>query len=137
VRLQANQVVGNIKFNRLMEPFENMVLPLLWVDLTIDNLPVTLQMLVHGIKYIFPLLQGIIMLFLLLAGFYQLSSAFILCFWSPATGVLHKSEQEEKRASILPGLTLGASFHNTQESMQHEIQKLLPLDAHSNKLSEV
>ncbi|XP_034487402.1 scavenger receptor class B member 1 [Drosophila innubila] len=137
VRLQANLVVGNIKFNSLMEPFENMVLPLLWVDLTIDNLPVSLQMLVHGIKYIFPLLQGIITLCLILAGFYQLSAAFMLCFWSPPGGVPHKLEQGEKRASILNGLTLNASFQKSpHDSMQHEAQKLLPLDA-SHTLSEV
>ncbi|KAL7727453.1 hypothetical protein ACLKA6_017573 [Drosophila palustris] len=138
VRLQANLAVGNIKFDSTMEPFENMVLPLLWVDLNIENLPVPLQLLVHGIKYIFPLVQGIIVACLLLAGFYQLSTAFILCFWSPPVGVLLKSEQGEKRASILNGLTtLGASFHKSaQDSMQPEVQKLLPPET-SYKLSEV
>ncbi|KAH8311615.1 hypothetical protein KR044_007211, partial [Drosophila immigrans] len=100
MRLQANQVVGNVKFNRLMAPFENMVLPLLWVDLTIDNLPPSLQLLVHGIKYGFPLLQGALALGLLLAGLYQLSAAFMLCFWSPPGGVHSKLEQAEKAVTI-------------------------------------
>ncbi|KAH8409656.1 hypothetical protein KR222_000810, partial [Zaprionus bogoriensis] len=81
MKLQANQVVGNIKFNSQMEPFENMVLPLLWVDLTIDNLPLYLQFLVHGLKYVFPALQAILVLALILTGCYQLSAAFVLCFW--------------------------------------------------------
>ncbi|XP_062123737.1 lysosome membrane protein 2 [Drosophila sulfurigaster albostrigata] len=135
MRLQANQVVGKVKFNRLMEPFENMVLPLLWVDLTIDNLPVILQLLVHGIKYAFPLMQGILALGLILAGLYQLTAAFMLCFWSPPGGVHSKIEHAEKAASIINGLTIGVSFHkatptaaastmSTAECVQ-EAQKLL------------
>ncbi|KAH8388650.1 hypothetical protein KR093_011731, partial [Drosophila rubida] len=100
MRLQANQVVGNVKFNRLMEPFENMVLPLLWIDLTIDNLPPSLQFLVHGIKYGFPLAQAAVALGLLLAGLYQLSAAFILCFWSPPGGAHSKLEHAEKGVTI-------------------------------------
>jgi len=57
LRLQANQVVGKVNFNRMMSPFENMVLPLLWVDLNIDVLCLSLRLLIHGIKWGFPLLQ--------------------------------------------------------------------------------
>lgn len=125
MKLQANQVVGNVKFNSKMEPFENMVLPLLWVDLTIDNLPVYLQVLVHCLKYVFPALQGLVVLGLILAGFYQLSSAFVLCFWSPPAG-------NDRAVSLLGALTLSKSFQHkpqAKELVQQEIQKLLAAES--------
>lgn len=126
MKLQANQVVGNVKFNRLMEPFENMVLPLLWIDLTIDNLPVYLQILVHCLKYVFPILQGLLVLCLILTGCYQLSSAFVLCFWSSPVG-------NERAVSLLAALTLSStSFQHkpqAKEMVQQEIQKLLPAES--------
>lgn len=125
MKLQANQVVGDVKFNRLMEPFENMVLPLLWIDLTIDNLPVYLQILVHCLKYVFPILQGLVVLCLILTGCYQLSAAFVLCFWSPPVG-------NERAVSLLGALTLSSSFQHkpqAKELVQQEIQKLLAAES--------
>lgn len=126
VRLQANQVVGNIKFNRLMEPFENLVLPLLWVDLTIDNLPPSLQVLAYALKSVFPKLQFAIALGLLLGGLYQLIAALLLCFWSPSAG-LHKTEHGEKTTTVLGNLNLAQSLHmpSSAECAQPEAQKLL------------
>ncbi|EDW16190.1 scavenger receptor class B member 1 [Drosophila mojavensis] len=129
VRLQANQVVGNIKFNRLMEPFENLVLPLLWVDLTIENLPMSLQLLTHALKYALPILQLVIAASLLLGGLYQLIAAFMLCFWSPPAG-LHKAELGEKSINVLGNLALATSLHKatSPECVPPEAQKLLPND---------
>ncbi|EDW67869.1 scavenger receptor class B member 1 [Drosophila virilis] len=134
MRLQANQVVGNIKFNRLMEPFENLVLPLLWVDLTIENLPLSLQVLVHALKTGFPLLQLVVSLGLILGGLYQLSAALLLCFWSPPAG-MHKSEHGEKATSVLGALAIGASLHKSlpAECVQPEVQQPL-LDENAGKL---
>ncbi|XP_017143381.1 lysosome membrane protein 2 [Drosophila miranda] len=97
LRLQANQVVGKVNFNSLMEPFEDMVLPLLWVDLNIDVLSFSLRMLIHGIKWGFHLLQWTAALGMLLAGVYQLCSALMVCFWPSAhQQQFLKVEQAEK-----------------------------------------
>ncbi|XP_020816578.1 lysosome membrane protein 2 [Drosophila serrata] len=99
LRLQANQVVGKVSFSRIMEPFENMVLPLLWVDLNIDVLCLSLRLLIHGIKWGFPLLQWSVALGMLLAGVYQLCCALMLCFWAPANK-FQKVDQAERGAAI-------------------------------------
>ncbi|ALC46118.1 CG10345 [Drosophila busckii] len=131
MRLQANQVVGNIKFNRLMEPFENLVLPLLWVDLTIDNLPLSLQWLSRGLKTGFPLLQSALALLMLLGGLYQLSAALLLCFWSPPGGKSKTELASEKpTANVLAGLSLVAALHKAEPTLPEEQQLLA---AHQKK----
>ncbi|KAH8247097.1 hypothetical protein KR032_009197, partial [Drosophila birchii] len=99
LRLQANQVVGKVSFNRMMTPYENMVLPLLWVDLNIDVLCLSLRLLIHGIKWGFPLLQWSAALGMLLAGVYQLCCALMLCFWPGATQ-FQKVDQLERGAAV-------------------------------------
>ncbi|XP_030370046.1 scavenger receptor class B member 1 [Scaptodrosophila lebanonensis] len=122
VRLQANQVVGEVKFNRLMSPFENMVLPLLWVDLTIDNLPWPLRILIHLLFTICPVLQWAIALGMLGGGLFQLSTALLLCFWPPAPRkVEHKKELTASLAlPILPLLK-----QQQTEAVEPEEQHLL------------
>ncbi|KAH8383338.1 hypothetical protein KR009_008055, partial [Drosophila setifemur] len=105
LRLQANQVVGKVSFNRDMTPYQDMVLPLLWVDLNIDTLCLSLRLLVHGIKWGFPLLQWSAAAGMLLAGVYQLCAALMLCFWPAA-----KQFQKVEQGAAGPGISLPAKF---------------------------
>ncbi|XP_032596531.1 scavenger receptor class B member 1 [Drosophila grimshawi] len=135
MRLQANQVVSNIKFNSLMEPFKNLVLPLLWIDFTIDNLSTSLHILSHLIKTGFPMMQLILALCLIFFGVYQLSIAFHLCFWSLPTAK-HKSDHGEKEANALGGYSIVASLQSSlpAECVKQEAQRLLDDE---RKLGEV
>ncbi|KAH8306081.1 hypothetical protein KR018_001221, partial [Drosophila ironensis] len=124
LRLQANQVVGKVSFNRDMNPFENMVLPLLWVDLNLDEYVWPLRFLVHGIKWAFPLIQWCAALAMLMAGVYQLCAALFLCLWPAHKSQFQKVEMPD-RTIALQAISLGTKFRkpSVTTSIQQELEE--------------
>ncbi|XP_068155739.1 lysosome membrane protein 2 [Drosophila tropicalis] len=127
LRLQANQMVGKVSFNRQMAPYENMVLPLLWVDLNIDTLCLELRLLIHGINWGFQLLQWSVALSMLMVGLYQLGVGILLCLWPG--GSFFKVDQ--------PASTKSAAMRKASlvAALQQEEQQLLFQNEQKSKLA--
>ncbi|EDV42341.1 uncharacterized protein Dana_GF17933, isoform A [Drosophila ananassae] len=124
LRLQANQVVGKVNFNRDMSPFENMVLPLLWVDLNVDEYCWPLRYLIHGIKWAFPLIEWGAALGMLMAGIYHLCAALMLCFWPSNKQQFHKVDQAELGTTVqVISLPVGFRKSSIPSSMQLELEE--------------
>ncbi|KAK5649342.1 hypothetical protein RI129_000371 [Pyrocoelia pectoralis] len=68
LRLQINLVMPETSYNSRTEPFNNLILPLLWVELSIDAVPTLIQFYLKLLYQILPIAQEIVIYVFAIAG---------------------------------------------------------------------
>ncbi|XP_035729802.1 scavenger receptor class B member 1-like isoform X1 [Vespa mandarinia] len=67
-RIQTNLVMYDTKYNSKIKPFNNIIVPLFWSDLTMPSMPSNLLLLLKMLVKIFPIMQTVIMYLLMIIG---------------------------------------------------------------------
>ncbi|XP_012221709.1 scavenger receptor class B member 1-like isoform X2 [Linepithema humile] len=93
-RLQTNLVMHHTKYNTKIAPFNDMVLPLFWFDMTILTIPTYLLILLKLILQILPIAQTILMYVLGIIGVTTIVLSLMSILW-----VLNQEQKQEHEAS--------------------------------------
>lgn len=80
LKIQVNLGMGNTKFNSRTKPFNNLTIPLFWIELTCTKLPNFVNLILSIVEPA-PTLQTIIMYLLGLIGLAMFSGAALLLFY--------------------------------------------------------
>ncbi|KAF2893100.1 hypothetical protein ILUMI_13073 [Ignelater luminosus] len=89
LRLQVNLRMPNTQYNAKTRPFNNLVLPLFWVELSVDTLPAEFKLYINLLYHILPVVQQVLMY-----GFAVISIALI--FGSAVATVRHLLNSRHK-----------------------------------------
>ncbi|CAD7084816.1 unnamed protein product [Hermetia illucens] len=83
MRVQVNLLMGEVFANTEIRPFKNLVLPIIWVQLGVDNLTPGLQILLHLLFNICPYVQSGAIVVFIVAGISILATSALICFCVP------------------------------------------------------
>lgn len=89
IRVQINLRIPTTTYNYKVEPFNNLVLPLFWVELSIDSIPANVKFYIQLLYHILPLVQEIIMFVSLTVG--------ILMIFGSALALVLSTDEEGRR----------------------------------------
>lgn len=92
-RLQINLLLEKTKFNSRVKPFDNIVLPIVWLEISVDKLTPGLITLLHLLFNILPYVQvGLVCLLCVLGVSLFAVAAISHCF-----STTHKNDYNPKR----------------------------------------
>lgn len=92
-RIQINLLLDKTKFDRRVKPFDNIVLPIVWLEISVDKLTPGLIVLLHLLFNILPYVQlGLVCLLCVLGVSLFAVAAISHCFSSAS-----KNEYNQKR----------------------------------------
>lgn len=83
LRIQINLDVGKTKYNARTRPFNDLVLPLFWLELRISDIPTSVYLILLLFYHVLPVAQTVLIVLLGIFGVLCISgSAFTLLFYS-------------------------------------------------------
>ncbi|KAJ8953747.1 hypothetical protein NQ318_015403, partial [Aromia moschata] len=81
LKIQVNLGIGNTRFNYKTRPFNNLTVPLFWIELTCNELPSLVYFLLTLIIYVLPVAMEVLTYLLLLVGLAMISGAALLTLY--------------------------------------------------------
>ncbi|KAJ8917223.1 hypothetical protein NQ315_012715 [Exocentrus adspersus] len=87
LKIQVNLAIGKTKFNSQTRPFNNLNLPLFWIELTCKEVPPLAYYLITLCVTVLPVAQEVLMYLLLLVGLAMISGAALLTLFFSKTVV--------------------------------------------------
>lgn len=81
IRLQINLLMDNTKFNSRVRPYENLVIPVIWLEIAVEQLTPSLILLLKMLFGILPYVQAGCVFMLCLFGVSMFAAAALSYFW--------------------------------------------------------
>ncbi|KAJ8935840.1 hypothetical protein NQ314_012618, partial [Rhamnusium bicolor] len=113
LKIQVNLGVGKTKFNTKTRPFNDLTIPLFWIDLTCRDLPSLIWFLVTLITSVLPLAQEVLMYLLLLVGLAMISGAALLTLFFTKT-VVPRSLSIASEYSPIPLISIPSQYFKSE-----------------------
>lgn len=86
-RIQINLLMDSIRFNSQLKPFENTVIPIVWMEIAVEKLTPGLILLLHMLFNILPYVQAGCVFLLCIVGVVLYAVAALSFFYSPAAEI--------------------------------------------------
>ncbi|KAB0800229.1 hypothetical protein PPYR_05969 [Photinus pyralis] len=100
LRLQANLAMPDSSYNSKTKPFSNLVLPLLWIDLIIDQLPPKIQLYLKLLYHILPIVQDVVVYVFAVASIFLIFGPAVKIFLYPSNTETHHNSFHVKYSQI-------------------------------------
>lgn len=79
LRAQLNLLTSRSRVNPDIEPFDDMALPLAWIEIALEKLPPMIYLLIIAIEIVLPILQQLILVISIICGLTLLSLGLVSC----------------------------------------------------------
>ncbi|KAJ8978408.1 hypothetical protein NQ317_008483 [Molorchus minor] len=113
LKIQVNLGVGKTKFNSKTKPFNDLTVPLFWIELTCTELPSLVSFLLILALSVAPVLEELLKYILLLVGLAMVSGAALLALFFSKT-VVPRSLNLVSEYSPLPMLTIPTHYFKSE-----------------------
>lgn len=124
LRVQVNMDIGQTKFNAKTRPFNNLMLPLFWIELSVYELPILVAWLITLTTEVFPVVQNVLVYLLGLIGLAMVSgSAMLALFFSK--GSPHRSLSIVSEYSPIPIISIPSPSQYLKNELKKSEQRLL------------
>lgn len=114
LRIQVNLGVGETKFNTKTRPFNNLTIPIMWIDLNCAELPSFVVLLLRLVIDILPVAQKILVYLVGLIGLALISGAALLTLFFTKT-IIPRSMSIVSDYSPIPLITIPAQYFKEKE----------------------
>lgn len=109
LKIQVNLEVGQTKYNTKTRPFNHLVTPLFWIELTCNELPAMVHLLITLMISVVPVAGVVLKYLLLLVGLSMISGAALLTLFFSKT-VVPRSLSIASEYSPIPLITLPSQY---------------------------
>ncbi|XP_018561595.1 scavenger receptor class B member 1-like [Anoplophora glabripennis] len=109
LKIQVNLEVGKTRFNSKTRPFNDLTIPLFWIELTCNELPTTVYYLVTLIVSVLPVAEVVLKYLLLLMGLAMISGAALLTLFFSKT-VVPRSLSIASEYSPIPLINISSQY---------------------------
>ncbi|CAG9860184.1 unnamed protein product [Phyllotreta striolata] len=114
LRIQVNVGVKDTKYNTKTKPFNNLTVPLLWIDLSCSELPSFVTFLLKVVIDVLPVAQKVLVYLFGILGFALISGAAMLTLFFTKT-VIPRSMSIVSEYSPVPIITIPAQYFKEKE----------------------
>lgn len=86
-RIQINLLMDSTRFNSRLKPFENVVIPIVWMEIAVEKLTPGLILLLHMLFNVLPYVQAGCVFLLCIVGVALYAVAALTFFYTPAVEI--------------------------------------------------